>query len=69
MPKRILSLLRLPKLDDHLDFSFVVPEIFERKILSILLPYIYTLATHGTNKMAEAHLKNSRLMLFMPTYT
>jgi hypothetical protein len=65
----ILSLLRLPKLDNHLDFSCVVPEIFERKILLILLPEIYTLAAQGTTKMVEAHLKNSRLMLFMPTYT
>ncbi len=65
----ILSLLRLHKLDDHLDFSFVVPEIFERKKLLILLPEIYTLADHSTTKMAEAYLKNSRLLLFMPTYT
>lgn len=55
----ILSLLRLPKLDDHLDFSFVVPEIFERKILLILIPYIYTLAARGTTKMAEAHQKKT----------
>ncbi len=61
--------MRLPKLDDHLDFSFVVPEIFERKKLWILLAEIYTLTAHGTTKMAEASLKNSRLLLFIPTYT